>query len=53
MNIQLHTPADYARGNRLCHPGREVDHSPATSTEVKKIWIYTSTPIRLHGVVLN
>jgi hypothetical protein len=34
-------------------PGREVDHSPPTIAEVKKMWIYTSTPIRLHGVVLN
>jgi hypothetical protein len=34
-------------------PGREVDHSPPTSAEVQKIWIYTSTSIRLHGVVLN
>jgi hypothetical protein len=34
-------------------PGRKVDHSPPTSAEVKKMWIYTSTPIRLHGVVLN
>jgi hypothetical protein len=25
-------------------PGREVDHSPPTSAEVKKMWIYTSTP---------
>jgi hypothetical protein len=25
-------------------PGREADHSPPTSAEVKKIWIYTSTP---------
>jgi hypothetical protein len=24
--------------------GREADHSPPTSTEVKKMWIYTSTP---------
>jgi hypothetical protein len=23
-------------------PGREVDHSPPTSAEVKKVWIYTS-----------
>jgi hypothetical protein len=23
--------------------GREVDHSPPTSTEVKKMWIYTPT----------
>jgi hypothetical protein len=28
-------------------------HSPPTSAEVNKIWIYTSTPIHLHGVVLN
>jgi hypothetical protein len=35
--------------------GREADHSTPTSAEVKKMWIYTSTPppIRLHGVVLN
>jgi hypothetical protein len=25
-------------------PGREVDHSPPTSAEVKKMWFYTSTP---------
>jgi hypothetical protein len=25
-------------------PGREADHSPPASAEVKKIWIYTSTP---------
>jgi hypothetical protein len=24
--------------------GREADHSPPTSNEVKKMWIYTSTP---------
>jgi hypothetical protein len=24
--------------------GREVDHSPPTSAEVKKMWTYTSTP---------
>jgi hypothetical protein len=23
---------------------REVDHSPPASAEVKKMWIYTSTP---------
>jgi hypothetical protein len=27
----------------LKRPGREVDHSPPTSAEVKKMWIYTST----------
>ncbi|PNF15380.1 hypothetical protein B7P43_G00977, partial [Cryptotermes secundus] len=25
-------------------PGRETDHSPPTSAEVKKTWIYTPTP---------
>jgi hypothetical protein len=25
-------------------PGCEADHSPPTNAEVKKIWIYTSTP---------
>jgi hypothetical protein len=25
-------------------PGREVDRSPPTSAEVKRMWIYTSTP---------
>jgi hypothetical protein len=24
--------------------GREADHSPPTNAEVKKLWIYTSTP---------
>jgi hypothetical protein len=24
--------------------GREADHSPPTSAEVKKMWIYTITP---------
>jgi hypothetical protein len=24
--------------------GREADHSPSASAEVKKMWIYTSTP---------
>jgi hypothetical protein len=34
--------------------GREADHSPPTSAEVQKTWIYISTPpIRLHGVVFN
>jgi hypothetical protein len=35
-------------------PGREVDHSPPSSAEVKNAWGYTSTPpIFLYGVVLN
>jgi hypothetical protein len=28
----------------LKRPGREADHSPPTSAEIKKTWIYTSTP---------
>jgi hypothetical protein len=33
-------------------PGREADHSPQTSAEVKKTWIYIH-PIYLQGLVLN
>jgi hypothetical protein len=28
----------------VMRPGREADHSPPTSAEVMKMWIYTSTP---------
>jgi hypothetical protein len=34
-------------------PGREDDHPPLSSAEVKNAWSYTSTPIRLHGLVLS
>jgi hypothetical protein len=35
-------------------PGREADHSPPSSDEVKNACSYTCTfPIRLHGVVLS
>jgi len=35
-------------------PGREAEHSPPPSAEVKKVRSYTSSPpIRLHGVVLS
>jgi hypothetical protein len=35
-------------------PGREADHSPPSSAEVKNAWNYTSNPpIRLHSVVLS
>jgi hypothetical protein len=35
-------------------PGREADHSPSSSAEVKNERSYTSTPpLRLHGVVLS
>jgi hypothetical protein len=34
-------------------PGREADHSPPSSADVKNSWSYTSTPqMRLHGVVI-
>jgi hypothetical protein len=33
-----------ALSTELKRLGREADHSPATSAEVKKIWIYTSIP---------
>jgi hypothetical protein len=29
---------------RVKRQGREADHSPPASVEVKKMWIYTSTP---------
>jgi hypothetical protein len=32
------------RGRRVKPPRREADDSPPTFTEVKKMWIYTSTP---------
>jgi hypothetical protein len=36
----------------LKRQGREADHSPPSSAEVKEAWSYTSTPlIRLYGVV--
>jgi hypothetical protein len=36
------------------HSGREADHSPPSSAEVKEWVELTSTPpIRLHGVVLR
>jgi hypothetical protein len=39
---------------RVKGPGREADHSPPSSAEVKNAWSYTSIPaIHLHGVVLN
>jgi hypothetical protein len=35
-------------------PGREADHPPPSSAEVKNVCSYTSThPIRLHSLVLN
>jgi hypothetical protein len=41
----------FPEGKRL---GRVAVHSPPTSVEAQKTWIYISTPpIRLHGVALN
>jgi hypothetical protein len=42
-------PTSYTMGTGSCfpevkRPGREADHSPPTSAEVKKMWMYTSTP---------
>jgi hypothetical protein len=43
-------PASYKIGtgdlsSAVKRPGREVDNSPPTSADVKKMWIYTSTPL--------
>jgi hypothetical protein len=53
-------PASYPMGARcglsmgVKWPGREANHSPPSSAEVKNAWNYTSIPpIRLHGVVLS
>jgi hypothetical protein len=42
-------PTSYKMGTGGSFPGvkrqgREADHSPPTSAEVKKMWIYISTP---------
>jgi hypothetical protein len=42
-------PASYPMGTRgsfpgVKRPGREADHSPPYSAEVKNVWSYTSTP---------
>jgi hypothetical protein len=42
-------PASYPMGTgssfpRVKQPGPEADHSPPASSEVKNVWIYTSTP---------
>jgi hypothetical protein len=35
-------PIKWVSGTKL--QGPEADHSPPTSAEIKKMWIYTSTP---------
>jgi hypothetical protein len=47
-------PASYPMGTRnfstgVKRPVRETDHSPPSSAEVKKSWIYTSTPPYVFG----
>jgi hypothetical protein len=45
-------PGALSRGVR--RPGREADHSPPSSVDVKNAWSCNSTsPTRLHGVVLS
>jgi hypothetical protein len=47
-------PIQWVRGVK--RPGREADHSPPTSAEVKKnvdLYIHPPPPIRLHCIVLN
>jgi hypothetical protein len=48
-------PTQWVQGalpGRVKRPGREADHSPPYSPEVKNAWRYTSTPIT-YGVVLS
>jgi hypothetical protein len=37
-------PTSYVMGWGVKRPGREADHSPPASSEIKKMWIYTPTP---------
>jgi hypothetical protein len=42
VSYPMGTGGSFPRGVK--QQGREADHSPPTSAEVKKTWIYTSTP---------
>jgi len=44
MICKYHNKCIYKKGCRL---------TPPFSAEIKNAWRYTSTPIRLHGVVLS
>jgi hypothetical protein len=53
-------PASYSIGTRVSfpgvrRPGRESDHSPPSSAEVRNEWNYTSPPppTSFHGVMLS
>jgi len=50
---QLHIPPRFI-SSEVKRLGREADHSLPSSDGVKNAWNYTSsTPVRLHGVVLG
>jgi hypothetical protein len=54
-NIPAQIPIQWVPGPLslgITRPRREADHSPPSSAEVRNAWRYTSTPIRLHGLVL-
>jgi hypothetical protein len=40
--VSIQPPIQWVPGVK--QPGREPDHSPPVSADVKKMWIYTSTP---------
>jgi hypothetical protein len=42
--VQLGSGAHPSNESGVKRPGHEADHLPPTSAEVKKMWIYTSTP---------
>jgi hypothetical protein len=44
-------PSAVSRGVK--RSGRESDHSPTSSAEIKGVELYLHSPIRLHGVVLS
>jgi hypothetical protein len=51
-------PASYPMGTVCSFPGgkatgRQTDQSPLSKAEVKNTWSYTSTPARIHVVVLS
>jgi hypothetical protein len=46
-------PVTGSLSSGINRPGREADHSPPSSAEVKNAWRYTSGPIRIHGMVLS
>jgi hypothetical protein len=50
------SPIQYVQGAlspEVKRPRREAGHSPPPNAELKNVWHYTSTPIRLHGVVFS